>query len=259
MTRSKSSARPRRGRVAALGALAAAALMAFGASSAQATVQPFNATFDDAGLNVGGVVFDILDPPNTATMTGTIDDATGNFNVPANQFVFPSFSGDVVPGVPVSVGFSALDPITGNLNQGTGGLSTNSSQYQAVVSALGGTCTYVINQAFSTAGGTPFPGDPFSVVTGNPTSISNGVMQTSWSSIPADNSLGCTTTASLINTLVGGPGGLAIGNGVDITPAASTGGGTTTTPAPTPKKKCKKSKKSSASAAKKKKCKKKRH
>jgi hypothetical protein len=250
--------RVRSGRIALMGALAAAGVMAFGVSSAQAVTVPFNATFDDGGLDVGGLTFDILDPPNTATMAGDIDPATGDFTVPTDGFTFPTFSGDALPGVPLSVDFSAVDPITGNLNQGTGALTTDPSGYEAVVTGLGGVCTYAINEAFSTAGGSPFSGDPFSVVTGDPTSISNGVMQTSWASIAPDLSLPCVTTASLINTIVGGAGGLAIGNGADITPAAAGGGSTPAAPAaPVKKKKCKKKHKRSASSAKKKKCKKK--
>ena len=87
----------RRGRLAVVGALAATAVMAFGVASAQAAPQPFKATFDDAALNVG-VTFDILDPPATATIERPRGPAPGTtstnaVNVPANDFVFPSFTG----------------------------------------------------------------------------------------------------------------------------------------------------------------------
>jgi hypothetical protein len=215
--------------------------------------------FDDAALSVGGLApFDILDPPDTATMTGTVDGA-GAVNVPANQFVFPEFSGDALPGVPVTVNFSAVDPIVGTLNLATGVMTTTTSTYHANVVALGGDCDYDIEQAFSTAAGSPFNGDPFTVNGTDPVSITNGVLQTSW---PMNHfgsgGAGCATIDGLVNSQ---PGGLAMGNGFDLTPAAppSGGGGTTTPPPATPvkKKKCKKKKAKKGAEIAKKKCKKK--
>jgi hypothetical protein len=240
MTGSKRRAGLRRGRVALLSAVAASAVMAFGASSANAAVEDFHATFDDAALNVG-LTFDILDPPETATMDGTYDTLTNQVNVPANQFVVPQFEGDPITGVHVIVNFHAVDPIVGTLNSATGDMSTTASTYQADVDVNGNPCQYVADMAFTTNDtGGPFTGDPFTVTTtpGTPpvNSITNGDLQTSWSSLPADPDTGC----GLVNTLVANPGGLAMGNGVDLTPP------TAETPPPPPattpakKKKCKK-------------------
>jgi hypothetical protein len=231
MTGSKRRVGLRGGRAALVAAVAASALLALGASSAQAAT--FNGTFDDAALDVGGLQFDILDPPDTATIQGTIDNA-GNLTVPPNQLLVPPFSGEVLPGVPVGVDFSAVpgSDITGTLTSG-GDLTTLPHDYKAIVSGLGSTCTYVTSLAFSTAPGTPFNGDPFSVTgdfgAGDPTSISNGVMQTPFSA-EADGSLVCTTLGALLNPLVARGGGIAIGNGVDITPSQSTTPAATTVP-----------------------------
>jgi hypothetical protein len=242
-----------RGRVGVIGALAATAVMAFGASSAQAASQVFNATFDDAALNISGLTFDILDPPNTATMTGTVDDGTGAVNVPANQFVFPQFSGEAIPGVTVVVNFSAVDPIAGTLNLGNGTMTTSLSTYHANVQALGGDCNYDVDLAFSTAPGSPFNGDPFTVNGTGPISITNGALQTSWPQhyFTADPSPTCAT----INGLVDAAGGLAIANGIDLTPAPPPS--TTPPPATTNRaaqlKKCKKKARKIKDAAKRKK------
>lgn len=238
MTGSKRRARSRRGRFAVLGALAAIAAMAFGASSAQATSQTFNATFDDAALNVSGLTFDILDPPNTATMTGTVNDAGGAVNVPANQFVVPQFSGDALPGVPVTVNLTAVDPIVGTLDLATGGMTTTLSTYHAHVVALGGDCNYDVDLAFNTSPGSPFNGDPFTVNGTGPISITNGALQTSWPAhyFTADPGTGCGT----INGLVDGPGGLAFANGIDLTPTPPASGATPPPATAPKKKKCKK-------------------
>jgi len=244
----------RRGRTAAMGAIAASAALAFGASSAQAATVGFNATFDDAALNVSGVTFDILDPPPPATMTGTIDDGTGGFTVPHSQFVFPPFSGDALPGVTVTVNFSAVDDITGNLGlPSSGNITTDLSQYHANVQALGGDCNYDVDLAFSTAAGSPFNGDPFTVSGTDPISISQGIIQTSWPAgyFTPDPNPNCGT----INGLVGGAGGLEIANGFDLTPQPppSTAPPATTTNRAALLKKCKKKARKIKDAAKRKK------
>jgi hypothetical protein len=235
------SGRPRRVRTAVVGALAATAVMAFGAGSARAAAVPFSATFDDAALNVG-VTFDILDPPNTAQFNpagATIDNVSGAFTVPQADFVFPPFSGDALPGVPVTVTFTAVDPITGTLNLSTGALTTATSTYHARVQGFGGECNYDLELGFDTNPKSPFNGVPFTVTPGSPTSISHGAYSTSWAAghNPPDNSAGC---SSAINSLVTGAGGLAIGNAIDLTPTPPA---TATTPPATTapkKKKCKK-------------------
>jgi hypothetical protein len=136
-----------------------------------------------------------------------------------------------------------------------GVLTTTTSTYHAKVTGFGGECNYDLELAFDTGPKSPFNGVPFTVATGSPTSISHGAYSTSWAAghNPADATPGCNNA---INQLVTGSGGLAIGNGIDLTPAAA-GGGAPTVPA-TPKKKCKKKKKGKKSAsASKSKCKKK--
>ena len=249
----------RRARYAVVGAVAATAVMAFGVTSAQAASQTFTASFDDAALNVSGLTFDILEPPDTATMTGTVEDTTGAVNVPNSGFVFPEFSGEAAPGIPVTVNFSAVDAIVGNLNLTSGVMTTTSTTYHANVQALGGNCDYDIDLAFSTAPGSPFNGDPFTVNGATARNITNGALQTSWPAayFTPDPDASCAT----INGLVGGAGGLAMANGIDLTPAAPpSGGGTTTPPPATPvkkKKKCKKKKAKKGAEIAKKKCKKK--
>ena len=246
----------RRGRLAVVGALAATAVMAFGVASAQAAPQPFKATFDDAALNVG-VTFDILDPPATATIgtaqgTSTWDNATNAVNVPANDFVFPSFTGDAFPGVPVTVDFSAVDPIVGTLNAATGAMTTTASTYHATVHLLGAVCNYNLELAFKTDPGSPFNGDPWSVSTGPPTVITNGAIQDSWTAgeNAADPHMDCST----INSLVTGAGGLAMGNGIDLTPATSSGAPPAPPPPATRRSARRREKKSASSAKKSKGC-----
>jgi len=252
----------RRGRFGVAGALAAMAVMAFGASSAHAvTPGTFSATYDDAALHLNVGTFDVLDPPPPATMNGTIADTeqtTGAFSVPMANFVFPPFSGEALPGVNVAVTITATQDIAGNVNKSTGVLTTNSSTYHALVGALGATCNYDINLAFSTAAGNPFNGDAFTVNAATPAwSISNGIIQANFAPPTPDATTGCGT----INQLVADGGALEMGNGFDLTPATPSGGGGSTTPPatvpPPAKKKCKKAKKGSAQSAKKKGCKKK--
>jgi hypothetical protein len=227
MTGSKRRAGLRRGRRALVGAVAASAVMAFGASSAQAA--SFQATFDDAALKTTlPSAFDLLDSP-TATLSsnswdkGVTDDFTGG------TLSVPDFSGEALPGVPVSVSFSATSPITGHLDPATGAMTT-SGTYSAVVSVFGATCTYTNAMSFSTLTGSPFNGDPFTVTTGAPDTLTNGVLQTGWSSLPpASPAVGDCT---LVNALVNGPGGIAMGNGFDLTPDVPESTPATSTPVP---------------------------
>jgi hypothetical protein len=212
-----------------VGALAASALLVFGAGSARAATVGFNATFDDAALSVSGLTFDILDPPNVATMTGTVDDADGDpVNVPANQFVFPQFSGEALPGIPVTVNFSAVDPIVGTLNLATGSMTTTLSTYHANVQALGGNCDYDVDLTFNTGPGGPFNGDPFTVSGTDPKVITNGILQTNWPAhyFTPDPDSSCAT----INGLVDGAGGLAMAHGFDLTPTPPPSGAAATPP-----------------------------
>jgi hypothetical protein len=213
----------RRRRTKAVGAIAAGAVMALGASSAQADIVDLHGTFDDAALNGSGLTFDVLEPPNTATMDGTIDDGTGDFDVPPSPtgFNFPEFSGEAAPGVPVIVNFTATAPISGRLNLVTGAMTTDPSSYHANLKAFGRDCNYDINLTFDTNPASPFNGDPFTVSGPDPITITSGVLETHW---PAGSfgtgGPGCGTVDGLIN---GGAGGLAIAHGFDLTPAQPSG------------------------------------
>jgi hypothetical protein len=243
--------------------------MAFGVSSAHATSRAFTAQFDNANLNIGPA-FDILEPPNQATMTGTVDDGTGAFTVPANQFVFPDFSGPVLGGAAtVGVALDALQPITGTVDPATGAVTTTASNYEALVDVtIGSTtnhCKIDTPFSFSTAADypAPFKGDafdaPINLASEPASALNNGAIVATWPSLTA-TPIGGGDDCSLLQSLVGGRGGLWIANGLAAptptsAPPGSGAGTTPTTPPPAKKKKCKKSKKRSASAAKK--CKKK--
>jgi hypothetical protein len=253
-------------RVAVAGALAATAMMAFGASSAFAVSKPLDITLDDAALTLPITgTSDVLDPPNTAHITGTIDDATGA--ITAGDLTFPSFTG-TASGVPVRVDFDNNGPLTGTLNPANGNLSITAANYTSVVQLnppTGTTCTYdPINVSFSSVGGTPIAGAPFTINNAGATqTATHGIVSAVWDNndFPSGDPNPPTGDCSLIDSIVhGGNGQLALGNGFDLTPAATPppdSGGGTVAPPPAKKKKCKKAKKGSASAAKKSKCKKK--
>jgi hypothetical protein len=266
----RSSKGGRRVRAGLIVAVAALSVMVFGASNARAAA--FTTEIDDAALKIPGfAAFDILDPPAQATLAGDVTTATGAFNVPAAGFEFPLFStGPPTFPIALTVDLNATEPIVGTIVPGTGVLTTVASDYEARVSlAAGPDCVFELKDstgtplAFSTEPDPnhPIAGDRFvfnsapgDLLAGPPAVFANGVMSEGWASIPpaADPVLGGSNECAALNGLVAGPGGLAMGNGVDITVPAPA---TTPTPAPAPtttkKKKCKKKKgKKGASAAK---------
>ncbi|MGE5273509.1 MAG: calcium-binding protein [Verrucomicrobiota bacterium] len=168
-------------------------------------------------------------------MTGTVADDTqdpASFTVTQGNFVFPPFTGDA-NGVTVTVSFEATAPITGTVSPTTGSVTTAPSAYKATVSALGGSCVYPLTRSFTTGPGSPFNGDPFTVdKTTSPGtwSLSQGIVQTGWTSLPPSGAGGaCDTLDSIVTS---GPGGLEMGSGFDLTPppTPSGGGGTLTSP-----------------------------
>jgi hypothetical protein len=230
----------RRVRVACLTAVAACAVSAIAVSAAQAVPTAFSGTFDDAALNLPDPVgtTDILDPPSVATMTGTVDPAAGNaLSVPANQFVFPGFTGSA-GGFPVSVGFKAIDNITGTATP-TGDVHTDSSTYETTVVVVPGpsplaTCVYDSEESFSTGAGSPFNGDPFTVAPGPPITITNGIVQSGWLAGHFSPVSGGDVCNSILTPLInGGAGGVELGNGIDLTPAPPATTPPPTTPPPT--------------------------
>ncbi len=258
-------------------AVAALSVMAFGAANARADA--FTTEIDDAALKIPGFpAFDILSPPDVSTMTGDVTVATGDFTVPAAGFVFPEFeTGPPAFPIALTVLLTADEPIVGNISPTTGLLTTTASDYEATVSLAGGPdCVFNLKDsstpptplAFSTEpdAAHPIAGDRFEfneteLAAGGIAAFANGVMSEGWASIPpADDPVpGGSNECAALNGLVAGPGGLALGNGVDITPPAPP---ETTPPATTPpttkkKKKCKKKKKKGKSASAAAKCKKK--
>jgi hypothetical protein len=255
--------------------------MAF-AGTAQATTTPVAMDFDHGLVKLGGsgTPIDIVenggpDPVLTADVcTDTTGGcaAVGDFTIQTVNFVFPPATSDVsgVPGETATFGLTPLVNVTGHYDAATGALTTNASNYKSDVTLAGpiaGACRVTpISLAFSTAKTTPFQGDAFDAASSPPT---NGVIDADWSTLPTpgdnpdvvgDDSNTCANTLNIFTT---GPGGLALGQGIEPvlnTPPPDTGGGTVTPPPPaTPapkKKKCKKSKKRAASVSKKK-CKKK--
>jgi hypothetical protein len=259
----------RRGRTAVVVAVAAFAAMAFGASSVQATTSPVTMTFDRGKLKLGGSPDPIniagsADPVELAadvcidTMNGCT--AIGDFTVATDDFDFPPFTQMDVGGLGVNatVDLIPLANVAGNYNFATGALSTNASNYRSDVTLSGtltGACRISpISLALSTGKTTPFLGDAFDSL-GSLGPPVNGVIDADWATLPTpgdnpdvtgDDS---TTCANVLKIFTDGPGGLALGNGIDpvLTATPPSGGGTTPPPAAAPpaakKKKCKKAKK----------------
>ena len=286
MTRGKTGSGSRRGRIALAGAFAAMTVMAFGVATAQATTVNVDMNFDHGLLKLGGsdTPIDIVGdtPPQPVLHSAICTDTTGgctavgNFTVTTANFDFPPFTSNVsgVPGETATVDLIPDATVTGNYNVVTGVLTTNASNYHSDVTLAGpinGACRVSpISLAFSTAKTSPFQGVAFNAQADPtaPTSPIHGVIDADWSTLPTpgdnpdvggDDSATC---ASVLNVFTTGPGGLAVGNGIEPvlnTPPSGGGGGTGVAPAPAPaakKKKCKKAKKGSAQVAKKK-CKKK--
>jgi hypothetical protein len=195
-----------------IGGTAALCAMAIGAGSAEAA--PLHASFDDAALHVAAQNTDLLEPPYQATLQGTED--AGAVSIPSPSGInFPTSSGTLY-GFSVAISFEATgsQAITGTLGAG-GELSLSSHSYRATVALIGGpTCTYDADLAFSTAtpSGGPFNGDPFTV--GPPdTTLTQGVLETHWSSLPPAPQPGCEST---FNPLTGGAGGFALAHGINL-------------------------------------------
>jgi hypothetical protein len=269
MTGSKRRAGRRRGPAALLVAIAATAVTAFGASSAQATTQSVDMHFDHGLLKLGGsaspidIVGDSEPQPhlNADVCTDTSGGCTavGNFTVTIAHFDFPQFTSDVsgVPGETATVDLIPLVNVTGNYNVLTGTLTTNASNYQSTVGLAGPIAAHClvspINLAFSTGKNTPFIGDAFDAQANaaNPQPPLNGVIDADWATLPtpADDPAqpgdDSSTCASVLKVFTDGPGGVGLGNGIEpVLVATPPSGGGATTPPPVKNtaglKKCKK-------------------
>jgi hypothetical protein len=274
----------RKPRVALAGALAAFVAMVFGAGAAQATTVPDVMTFDHGQVKLGGSAtpIDIVEdggPFPTFTSSYCTDTAggcaaVGDFTItPGANFVFPPATSDVagVMGETATFNLTPLANVTGHYNNITGVMTTNASNYQSDVTLAGpinaGCRVTPISLAFSTAKQSPFFGVAFNAQGSAtaPTPPIHGVIDADWATLPTPGdapggSDDTATCASVLKVFTDGPGGIALGNGIEPVlnaPPSGGGGGSVTPPAATPKKKCKKAKKHSASSSKKSKCKKK--
>jgi hypothetical protein len=231
-------------RAAWLGALLACAVSA---GTAEAQTEPFSTTYDNAVLNINGLESDILDPPETATISGEIDPATGNFTIPAATGLnFPPFSQEVIPGLVVTTTVTPLEDLTGNLEGGaaapTGHVTTDPTDFETLIELTSGSttqhCKIALPFAFSTRADYPAPykGDPFDVnLVGTPP-LTNGALVTSWQSLGVEPVTPGVDDCSLVAAFTEGPGGLWLAQGLTApTPTSAPeppgGGGTTLAPA----------------------------
>jgi hypothetical protein len=213
----------KRARAACLGAVVACAVSAGTTSSAQAV--PFSTSYDNAVLNVNGLESDILDPPDTATITGDIDPATGDFTIPvATGLSFPPFSQEVIPGqLTVTITVTPLEDLTGNLEGGagapTGNVTTDPTNFETLIDLTGSTtnhCRIDLPFAFSTLADYPAPykGDPFTVELSGTPPLTNGALVTSWQSLTVEPVTPGVDDCSLVASFVQGPGGLWLAQGL---------------------------------------------
>jgi hypothetical protein len=215
----------RRARAACLGAVVACAVSAGTAGSAQAQTVPFSTSFDNAVLNVNGLESDILDSPDTATITGDIDSATGDFTIPAaTGLSFPPFSEEVILGLTVTITVTPLEDLTGTLEGGagapTGNVTTDPTNFRTLidltVSSTTNHCRIDLPFAFSTLADYPAPykGDPFDVNLPGTPPLTNGAMVTSWQSLTVEPVTPGVDDCSLVASFVQGPGGLWLAQGL---------------------------------------------
>jgi hypothetical protein len=221
--------------------LAACALLAVWATPALAD-DPFSVSLNHGFVNLGDDPnfqdVEILAPPDTATLSGTINLGTGAFTVPAGQlaptktFSFPNPLGGTVNG---TIALSTTAPTTGNFNDVSGALSADQTLLTTLT--LGPVLFYGPSKCLGTT--TPAPitfstannlgghlGDPF-----NEGLAGTGAMAAAWMdlSITASSEPGYSGSGSvcpIIDGYADGPGGAWLQNDPAPTPPAPpTGGG----------------------------------
>jgi len=216
-------------KVAIAALLAACIAMIVGGSQAKAASgDPFNASFNYAGLNVDVTLAQldelVLDGTgDSLEFNGTYTDNAGNFTLPeATGLSFPDIALDLGSGVNLNASIGLDDNATGNYNSTTGVMSVEApinltigvSDVSALpIPGLGSgplTCKFApINLSLSTAKGWPHAGSAFA----NPATIENGALAGAWRSKPAAVALdGPQATCDLIAGVLKDVGGLWLAN-----------------------------------------------
>lgn len=197
-----------------------AALLAFPAV-ASAAPQPFNVTFDEARLQLNNGVIDDKNPTTNTTLSGTIEDTTGDVTVPQSGVNIARFSTSS-GGAPIIV--EPQEAFTGNYDDATGEFSIGgNSDVRVPFSQTSGCLFEDVELDFTTdnavASGA-FEGTPF--VDGLDGEL--GSIVTAWDTLPNATAYGtpppgapsCVTLSSLAQ----GPGGAQLGNDISLTPVA---------------------------------------
>jgi NPCBM-associated, NEW3 domain of alpha-galactosidase len=205
--------RIRRGLVA-LGAtaLAAFAVSALSAGAAQAQTEDVTFTFDNVvgnlGTLTGGQLIDpAVDPP--ATMSGTIETATGDFTIQPADFFFPEKTfEDVQPSIDATVKFSTDTPISGNLDQTTGDASWDLSLDAHIVlsGAIAADCN-VSNAPLTLETSGTLPGTPDRNAAPFAPPSGDGAVVELWDGLPA--AVGTPQPiCDIVSGTIGGAGGV---------------------------------------------------
>ena len=215
----------RRLRVALASAIAALGVGAVGVSSASAAT----ISFDNAFLKISG----LADPQNIGVDGNPVDltgvtysgGTSGTFTVPPASFDFPTFTGTVDPGVPLTVTVTPQGSFNGNLSA-TGQLTSSVTNFRADI-ALGppinSDCRIEpIPLALGTTNSNAFVADAFDAGSNDPPT--NGAITDDWATLPPPTLQGGSSCA-LIAGLTAGCGGLWLSNGTPATPTLATGPG----------------------------------
>jgi uncharacterized repeat protein (TIGR01451 family) len=215
--------RHRRGTIAALATAAALALAALGAGSASAAEVPFNSTLDHGLVKLGLITEPMLDETTgPVTLSGTMDDTTGDFTIPVDGITLPQTSFIYAfPGigdVPVVLTYNPNGPITGNFDAATGALEADLST-ETQLNAFGTVveCHFnPIDLHFSTSASKPFPAQPFTEGIDGPGSIA-----ADWTVLPEatyDPNSQFSAQFCPILAGLGAPGGVWLSNGIEQPP-----------------------------------------
>lgn len=193
-----------------LSILAAAALSLAVADVASAQTTPVPLSFDNAVLNTPATPNAVLVSPSTTPITATadVDLTTGAFTIDPANLHFPSRS--FTSPAPGSIQVSLGAPATGQLIPATGQVAlTADFTAQITITGVGGCAIDTGSQTYSTENSTVYPGKRFPT---GPTGVATGpgAITGGWATLPDGTGPGCT----LLNSLVKGPGGLWISNGV---------------------------------------------
>lgn len=216
-------------KVALVALLAAFVALVAGAGQAKAAQgDPFNATFNYAGLNVDVTLAQldelVLDGTgDSLSLSGTYTDNSGNFTLPKNTgLTFPDIALPLTDGVDLNANIALNADGSGNYNSSTGAMSLDlpvaltigvSDVAALPIPGLGSgplTCKFApISISMSTSKGWPHAGSAFA----NPATIQNGALAGAWRSKPAATVIaGQQATCDLIAGVLKDVGGLWLAN-----------------------------------------------